>query len=112
MTTITGCLAFRSTERSQASVWKRSLFAITDAVSPGSGAPYSRTAEVLSIAAHPLIGTLVTRPSAALVGGSEIRPAARPLPRAGRLARRPLVVPPSGEISDTLWPGVLGVTAP
>src|SRR6266404_9869777 len=38
--------ALRSTDKSHESVWKRSLSSIILAVSPGSGAPYSRTAEI------------------------------------------------------------------
>src|SRR5215469_16759325 len=54
---------------------------------------------------------LVTRPTAAPVGGSTIRPAARRLLRSGRLARRLLVVPPSREIAHSLHPAMLGMPA-
>ena len=41
-----GKAAWRSTDKSHESVWKRSLSSIVVAVSPGSGAPNSRSAEL------------------------------------------------------------------
>src|SRR5215469_4626723 len=46
ITTMSESPAPRSTDKSHESVWKRSLSSIITAVSPGSGAPYSRTAEI------------------------------------------------------------------
>jgi hypothetical protein len=44
--TISESPALRSTDKFHESVWKRSLSSIIVAVSSGSGAPYSRTAEI------------------------------------------------------------------
>src|SRR5947207_9343910 len=46
ITTMSESPALRSTDKSHESVWKRSLSSIIVAASPGSGAPYSRTAEI------------------------------------------------------------------
>src|SRR5262249_47818290 len=46
ITTMSESPALRSTDKSHESVWKRSLSSIIAAVSPGAGAPYSRTAEI------------------------------------------------------------------
>src|SRR5271167_3826689 len=46
ITTMSESPALRSTDKFHESVWKRSLSSIIVAASPGSGAPYSRTAEI------------------------------------------------------------------
>ncbi len=51
---MSGWPALGSTERSQESVWNLSLSAITDAVSVGSGAPYSSTALFMSAMITPI----------------------------------------------------------
>src|SRR6516162_10815876 len=56
ITTMSENPALRSTDKSQESVWKRSLRSITLAISPGSGAPYSRTAEISCAMIDPVPG--------------------------------------------------------
>src|SRR5467141_1866677 len=69
--------ALRSTDKSHESVWKRSLSSIILAVSPGSGAPYSRTAEISRAMNDSVIEALSdfrsSEPDAQPVSGSSAR---------------------------------------
>src|SRR5262249_18362671 len=67
ITTTSESPALRSTDKSHESVGKRSLSCISVAISPGSGAPYSRTAEISrAMIAHFETGPLFDHPSLSL----------------------------------------------